>query len=155
MKFNKIPFLICISLFSTLGYTANERGNTNNPNANISPQFVQYTLNLYNHVTANACYIDDITTRDSSLKKSGKIIYWFNGKKREIVDATVYRVHSTKGVIPVYELSGQISATYRCLRSNNFQTRYMFHDRLLKKMDKHTQNRIKEALIKQGKLGRE
>lgn len=122
------------------------------PSPNLSPEFINYGLNLYNYVVNNGCYMDDINTRDSSLKQSGKIIYWFNGGRREIVDAMVFRLPSNKGIKTIYELNGQISGTYLCLKGNNFQTRYMFEDRLLRKLDKHTQTRIKNALKKQGKI---
>lgn len=123
------------------------------PAQQLSPEFINYGLNLYNYIVKNQCFMDDINTRDSSLKKSGRIIYWYNGKKRELVDAMVFRLPTNKGNTKLmFELNGQISGTYLCIKGKNFQSRYMFEDRLLRKLDKHTQTKIKNVLIKQGKL---
>jgi hypothetical protein len=142
---DKILSVICFLFFFLVSTSIQANNNT-------KPEFNQYIINLYNYISTQQCYMDDITTRDSSLKKSGKIIYWYNGKKREIVDSMVFKIKTTKGVLVTHELSGQISGTYRCLKANNFQSRYMFESRLLKKLDKHTQKKFNDALIRQGKL---
>lgn len=141
--------LIC--LVASLPMSASANSKQAKPSPNLSPEFIAYGLNLYNYVVNNSCYMDDINTRDSSLKQSGKIIYWFNGGKREIVDAMVFRLPTNKGIKTIYELNGQVSGTYLCIKGQNFQSRYMFEDRLLRKLDRHTQDRIKNALKKQGK----
>src|SRR5690606_32817519 len=117
-----LPKLLSIPLIVYMGIVTSMNANANNQTAQqppLSREFIQYTLNLYNYTINNRCYMDDILTRDSTLKKSGKIIYWFNGSKREIVDAMVFRIPSSKGVITAFELNGQVSGTYRCLNGPN------------------------------------
>lgn len=152
MKINKCVRISLLILTAFMGSSAYANKGNPPPQSNVNPQFVQYGLNLYNYVVKNKCWMDDIQTRDSSLKKSGKIIYWYNGSKREIVDALLFKLPTNEGYLSIFELNGQVSGTYRCLKGQNFQSRYMFEQRLLRKLDKHTQKKIKEALIKQKKL---